>query len=243
VRPARRVHGGGPARRTPAIVESIRAGIVFAVKDAVGAEEIHRRERELARRALSSWATNPRIEILGNPDVERLAIVSLGIRHPPRLLHANFVVAVLSDLFGVQARSGCFCAGPYIHRMYPIDDEWSARMDAEVGRGHVGAKLAFTRLSFPYFISETAFRYVLEAVHLVADHAWKLLSHYRFDPDSGLWEHATRAPAPAAGIPDPAVSEEFEAVRWFPLPGEAQGSETAHALAGRRSPSLVDVTP
>jgi len=258
---------------TPAIVESIRAGIVFAVKEAVGAEEIHRRERELARRALSSWATNPRIEILGNPDVERLAIVSLGIRHPPRLLHANFVVAVLSDLFGVQARSGCFCAGPYIHRMYPIDDEWSARMDAEVGRGHVGAKLVFTRLSFPYFMSETAFRYVLEAVHLVADHAWKLLPHYRFDPESGLWEHATRAPAapprladalrgrrvpsslperalarqlrearrllhelpsPAPGIPGPAVSEEFEAVRWFPLPGEAQpGNEAARALVGR----------
>jgi selenocysteine lyase/cysteine desulfurase len=52
-------------------------------------------------------------------------------------LHANFVVAVLSDLFGIQARSGCFCAGPYIHRMYPIDDEWSQRMDDEVTRGHL----------------------------------------------------------------------------------------------------------
>ena len=31
-----------------------------------------------------SWAANPRIEILGNPELERLAIVSLGLRHAAR---------------------------------------------------------------------------------------------------------------------------------------------------------------
>jgi hypothetical protein len=91
------------------------------------------------------------------------------VRHPAGLLHANFVVALLSDLFGIQARSGCFCAGPYIHRMYPIDDLWSRRMDAEVAKGHMGAKLAFTRLSFNYFITETVFRYIVDAVHLIAE--------------------------------------------------------------------------
>ena len=191
--PAVREEGG-----TPAIVESIRAGLVFALKEAVGAQEIGRREGDFARRALESFRRNPRIEILGNPDLERLAIVSLGVRHQRGLLHANFVVAVLSDLFGIQARSGCFCAGPYIHRMYPIDDDWSQRMDAEVARGHLGAKLAFTRLSFNYFMSETVFEYILDAVHLVANEGWKLLPLYSFDPDSGLWRHARRSRPGAA---------------------------------------------
>jgi selenocysteine lyase/cysteine desulfurase len=195
--PAIREEGG-----TPAIVESIRAGLAFALKERVGAQEIHRRETALARRALASWGANPRIEILGDLDAERLPIISLAVRHPRGSLHANFVVAVLSDLFGIQARSGCFCAGPYIHRMYPIDDEWSEAMDAECGRGHMGAKLAFTRLSFPYFISERAFEYVLAAVHLVADHGHRLLPHYRFDPESGLWSHGTRDPAPAPALAD-----------------------------------------
>ena len=123
---------------TPAIVESIRAGLVFALKEAVGAEEIHRRERAFARRALASWAENPNLRILGNPALERLAIVSLGIRHPRGMLHSNFVVALLSDLFGIQARSGCFCAGPYIHRMYPVDPEWSAAMHAQAVLGRAG---------------------------------------------------------------------------------------------------------
>jgi hypothetical protein len=192
--PAVREEGG-----TPAIVESIRAGLVFALKEAVGAEEIRRREDDLARRALESWRRNPQIEILGNPDLERLAIVSLGVRHARGLLHSNFVVAVLSDLFGIQARSGCFCAGPYLHRMYPIDDDWSQRMDAEVARGQMGAKLAFARLSLHYFMSETVFQYILDAVHLVANEGWKLLPLYSFDPASGLWRHSdARARTPLA---------------------------------------------
>jgi selenocysteine lyase/cysteine desulfurase len=193
--PAIREEGG-----TPAIVESVRAGLAFALKDAVGTDEIRRREQDFARRALRSWAANPQIEILGNPELDRLAIVSVGVRHPAGLLHANFVVAVLSDLFGIQARSGCFCAGPYIHRMYPIDDLWSRRMDAEVAKGHMGAKLAFTRLSFNYFITETVFRYIVDAVHLIADEGWKLLSLYRFDPDSGLWQHRAGAGEPAPSL-------------------------------------------
>ncbi len=120
---------------TPAIVESIRAGLVFALKEAVGAHEIRRREHDFARRALESWGGNPNIEILGNPKLDRLAIVSLGLKHPPRLLHSNFVVALLSDLFGIQARSGCFCAGPYIHRMYPVDEPWSAGMHEQAALG------------------------------------------------------------------------------------------------------------
>jgi len=185
---------------TPAIVESIRAGLAFALKEAVGVEEIRRREQDLARRALRSWSANPRIEILGSTAPERLAVVSLGLRHPPGHLHASFVVAVLSDLFGIQARSGCFCAGPYIHRAFPIDELWSRRMHAEVGRGHLGAKLAFTRLSFPYYTSDAAFAYVLAAVHLLADQGWKLLAQYRFDADSGLWEHRDRPGGAADGL-------------------------------------------
>ncbi len=254
--PAIREEGG-----TPAIVESIRAGLVFALKEAVGAQEIRRREDDFARRALESLQANPQIEILGNPDLERLAILSLGFKHPAGLLHANFVVAVLSDLFGIQARSGCFCAGPYIHRMYPIDDDWSQRMDAEVAKGQMGAKLAFTRLSFNYFMSETVFQYILDAVHLIANEGWRLLPLYSFDPGSGLWRHADaaarvplslndvlapadpHATAPESVLPGylarareligelgaeppkaaaaPALTPDFERIRWFPLPGEA----------------------
>jgi len=196
---------------TPAIVGSIRAGLVFALKEAVGADEIRRRETALATRALRSWGGNPRIRLLGpgpaepssplHPGRERLAILSFGLLHGNRMLHSHFVTAVLNDLFGIQVRSGCFCAGPYVHRAFPIDDEWSTRMHAEVLRGNVGAKLALVRVGFNYFMSDAVVGYVIRAVHLLANHGWKLLPFYRFDPRSGLWRHRN-GPPPTASLAD-----------------------------------------
>jgi selenocysteine lyase/cysteine desulfurase len=193
--PSIREEGG-----TPAIVGSIRAGLAFAVKHAVGTEEIHRRENGFVQRALASWSKDPRIAILGNPSAPRLAIVSFGLRHGSGLLHGNFVAALLNDLFGIQARSGCFCAGPYLHRGFPINDLWSRQMEEEIVRGHMGAKLSFVRLGFSYFASDAAIDYLIEAVHLLAEHGWKLLPHYRFDPATGLWQHRGRAPEVASAL-------------------------------------------
>ena len=232
--PAIREEGG-----TPAIVESIRAGLVFALKEAVGTEAIRGREQDFVRRALDSWGTNPHIEILGDPEPERLAIVSLGLRHSRGLLHSNFVVAVLSDMFGIQARSGCFCAGPYIHRMYPIDDDWSARMDAEVARGHMGSKLAFVRVGFNYFISETVFEYIVEAIHLLANEGWKLLPLYRFDPHSGLWHHASGHAGPSLSLDD----VPFNSERPWSLAAQPESVLARQLAEARRIIREVEAAP
>ena len=73
---------------TPAIVESIRAGLVFALKEAVGAEEIRRREGSFARRALASWGRNPQIRILGSPELGA-ARDRLARRAPPARVAAR----------------------------------------------------------------------------------------------------------------------------------------------------------
>ena len=57
---------------TPAIVESIRAGLVFALKSAVGEEAIRSREHSFIDRAIARWGAHPDIEILGNRSAERL---------------------------------------------------------------------------------------------------------------------------------------------------------------------------
>jgi selenocysteine lyase/cysteine desulfurase len=182
--PVEREEGG-----TPAILESIRAGLVFQLKQAVGTGTIAALERSFIDRAMASWGANPNIELLGNLRAERLSIVSFVVRHGGRYLHHNFVVALLNDLFGIQSRGGCSCAGPYGHRLLGIDIERSHSFEREIARGCEGIKPGWIRVSFNYFISEAVFEYLLEAVHLVADHGWKLLGDYRFDPAHGLWRH------------------------------------------------------
>ena len=141
------------------------------------------------RRTVESWGANPNIELLGNLDAERLSIVSFVVRRGPRYLHHNFVVALLNDLFGIQARGGCSCAGPYGHRLPGIDLDRSHSFEREITRGCEGIKPGWVRVNFNYFISEVVFSYILEAVHLVADQGWKLLGDYRFDPATALWRH------------------------------------------------------
>ena len=182
--PVEREEGG-----TPAIVESIRAGLVFQLKQAVGADTIQALERSFIDRAIASWSANPNIELLGNLEAERLSIVSFVIRDGPRYLHHNFVVAVLNDLFGIQSRGGCSCAGPYGHRLLGIDIDRSHEFEREIARGCEGIKPGWVRVNFNYFISEAVFQYLLDAVQLVADQGRKLLGDYRFDPARGLWRH------------------------------------------------------
>ena len=191
--PAHREEGG-----TPAIVESIRAGLVFALKQAVGTDVIRAQEERFRRLAVEAWAANPAIEVLGNPHADRLSILSFVIRRPGgRFLHHNFVVALLSDLFGIQSRGGCSCAGPYGHRLLGIDLDRSHRIEHEVMAGCEGIKPGWVRVSLNYFLTDTVCRYIVDAVDLIAREGWRLLPDYRFDPWSGLWRHH-RGPAEPA---------------------------------------------
>jgi selenocysteine lyase/cysteine desulfurase len=183
--PAQREEGG-----TPAIVESVRAGLVFQLKQAVGVDVIRSYEQDYLRRAIGSWIQEPSIEILGNLEADRLSIISFTVRAPSgRHLHHNFVVALLNDLFGIQSRGGCSCAGPYGHRLLGIDLDRSREFDREIAHGCEGIKPGWVRVNFNYFISEAVFTYIVEAVKLVARDGWRLLGDYRFDPATGLWRH------------------------------------------------------
>ncbi len=183
--PIHREEGG-----TPAIVESIRAGLVFGLKQAVGTDVIRAHEEHFLHRAVRAWQENPYLSILGNVEAERLSILSFVVRRPHGpYLHHNFVVAVLNDLFGIQSRGGCSCAGPYGHRLLGIDLEQSHRFEREVVNGCEGIKPGWVRVSFNYFISEATFQYIVDAVDLVARYGWLLLPEYRFNPTTGLWRH------------------------------------------------------
>lgn len=182
--PIHREEGG-----TPDIVGSIRTGLVFQLKKAVGFEYIREREHRFIRRAIDRWGAHPNIRILGNPEAWRLSIVSFLVRHRGRYLHHNFVVAVLNDLLGIQSRGGCSCAGPYGHRLLGIDLSMSHEFEREVLRGCNGVKPGWVRMNFNYFITERVFEYLLAAVELVAEHGWRLLPQYQLDPASGEWRH------------------------------------------------------
>jgi selenocysteine lyase/cysteine desulfurase len=196
--PTHREEGG-----TPAIIESIRAGLVFQLKEAVGTDTIREQEERHLSRAVEAWLEEPSVELLGNLDAERLSIVSFVLRSPSgRYLHHNYVVALLNDLFGIQSRGGCSCAGPYGHRLLGIDIERSHEFEREITGGCEGIKPGWVRVNFNYFVSDAVVDYLISAVRLVGRDGWRLLGDYRFDPVTGLWRHRAGVVTPPLSLHD-----------------------------------------
>jgi selenocysteine lyase/cysteine desulfurase len=239
--PVLREEGG-----TPAIVDSIRAGLVFGLKEAVGLETIRAHEEHYLRRAVEAWRREPAIEILGNLTAQRLSIVSFVVRAPSgRYLHHNFVVAVLNDLFGIQARGGCSCAGPYGHRLLGIDIDRSHEFEREIAGGCEGIKPGWVRVNFNYFISPAVFDYVVQAVMLVARDGWRLLPDYRFEPETGLWKHRRAAAEPPLRLGH--VTYDADGVMRYPrhddrAPDSALADYLAEARALLGSLSTTDLS-
>jgi hypothetical protein len=220
---------------------------VFQLKEAVGLDCIAEREERFLRRAVERWDQHPNLMILGSHDAERLSIVSFVVRDVPpgrdpvagRYLHHNFVVSVLNDLFGIQSRGGCSCAGPYGHRLLGIDLERSHEFEREITRGCEGIKPGWVRVNFNYFIDDATFDYVVDAVSLLADEGRKLLPYYRFEPDTGLWKHRDGLAAAPLSLFD--ISYDSGAMayhrrpRFLPEGGLAEYLERARALLGELS--------
>ncbi|MFN2287294.1 MAG: aminotransferase class V-fold PLP-dependent enzyme [Chromatocurvus sp.] len=188
--PERREEGG-----TPAIVESIRAGLVFRLQQAVGTETIEAIEHRRILTALDRLSAVPGIDILGGTDAARLSILSFRLLHGERELHYGFVIALLNDLFGIQARGGCSCAGPYGHLLLGLDPARSRELEKRSAeQGHGALRPGWVRLNFNYFISENEFNYLLEAICVIARDGWRLLPHYVLDTDTGLWRYHGQSP-------------------------------------------------
>jgi selenocysteine lyase/cysteine desulfurase len=192
---------------TPDIVGAIRAGLAFAVKDAVGTDLIAAREAALTRHAIDAWEQEPNLEVLGSHSAERLSIVSFVVRHGSgRYLHHDLVVAILNDLLGIQARGGCSCAGPYGHRLLGIDLDRSHAFERVLATGCEGIKPGWVRVNFPWSISDEVARFLVAAVRLVAREGWRLLPDYRFEVSTGRWTHRTGPQVPPWSLSDVVIA-------------------------------------
>jgi hypothetical protein len=146
-------------------------------------------------------------------------------------------VAMLNDLFGIQARGGCSCAGPYGHRLLGIDPDRSRALSEQAGLGYLGIKPGWVRVSFNWFISDAVADFLVDAVDLLAAHGHRLLGDYQFDPCSGQWRHRLAAPDPV-----PSLAELLEG-RSDPGPGPGVGEDALAGYLGQARELLAAAGP
>lgn len=178
---------------TPGILQIIKAALAIKLKDEIGIEKIEKIEHDYLERAFIRLVHNPSVDILGNKDPKkRIAIVSFLIKqkdHPEKYLHPKFVTKLLNDLFGIQSRAGCSCAGPYGHRLLTIDHVKSEKYRLVINKGFQGIKPGWTRVNFHYSIPEYEVDFILDAIDFICQYGHVFLPQYQFNVLNGEWNH------------------------------------------------------
>lgn len=219
---------------TPGVLQTLKAALALDLKRHIGAERIEAREQALLQRAFARLAANERVELLGNPDpARRIGIVSFNLRDPRgRYLHPKFVTVLLNDLFGIQSRAGCSCAGPYGHRLLGIGQPTSELYRDWVRKGFQGIKPGWCRVGFHYAMDDAEADYVVDAIEFVAAHGYRFLRLYEFDAGTGMWTHREHRETHEAFTIEAAL--EARGCEETALPAAERASRYARNLAEAR---------
>ncbi len=175
---------------TPPILQTIKGALAMDLKEKIGVDRIERIEAEYTKDFLSRLKRMPNIEMVGRVDPEeKIPIISFNIEHLDRILHPKFVTKLLNDLFGIQSRAGCSCAGPYGHLLLEIGDELSSKYRAAIQEGLLGLKPGWVRINIHYTFTKNDVDFLIKAIDFVATHGYSFLSQYLFDIHTGEWKH------------------------------------------------------
>jgi selenocysteine lyase/cysteine desulfurase len=176
---------------TPNVIGDIRAALAFIVKDVVGTDEIARREAQYNQMALERWKDNPNLTLLGVENAHRLPIFSFLVRdNAGQPVHQQLFTRMLSDIYGIQARGGCACAGPYAHRLLGIDRAASEELHAALSAGEEMKKPGWVRLNFSYLMREETVQFIIDSVSDLSRRTEEFAPFYDADPATARFKAA-----------------------------------------------------
>lgn len=176
---------------TPAILQDIKIALAFQIKEKVGIENIETIERYWLEKFYTRFLGNKKIMFYGPTDIDKkVNIIPFNIKHKDRILHPKFVTKLMNDLFGIQTRAGCSCAGPYGHRLLDITDEISRYYQCLIGVDkYSGLKPGWVRFNLHYALSPAEYDYIVEVLDFIIENGHLFIQFYEFDFRTGDWYH------------------------------------------------------
>jgi len=175
---------------TPPILQTIKAALAMEVKERIGTSAIDRIEKDYLAFVLGRLGKIPNLRLVGRYDaLELTPIVSFNIAHRDRILHPKFVTKLLNDLFGIQSRAGCSCAGPYGHVLLGIGRGTSERLREAIARGFQGIKPGWVRINIHYTFTRSDIEFLTRAIAFAARYGYLFLRCYDFDWRTGEWRY------------------------------------------------------
>lgn len=170
---------------TPGFLQTIKAALAVRLKEEMGTDNIHQRERVLVEYMFDRMQNIPGLRILADHNRERIGAISFYFEQ----IHYNLVVSLLSDHFGIQVRGGCSCAGTYGHFLLNVTPEVSKEITSKIDGGDSSDKPGWIRLSLHPTMTSKEVVYIADALEKIANEYETMAKDYHQVPGSNAFVH------------------------------------------------------
>ena len=170
---------------TPGFLQTIRTALAIKLKVEMNVEKIHKRETEIVDIAFKLFKSIPKLHILADNIETRLPIISFYIDG----IHYNLVVKILNDMFGIQTRGGCSCAGTYGHYLLQVDPDTSKKITSNLDEGCLIGKPGWVRASFHPTTTNEEVHYISDSLQYIVENISDIEKLYDYSPETNEFIH------------------------------------------------------
>ncbi len=170
---------------TPGFLQTMRAAMAIRLKEKMGVDNMHQREKELLDLCFDRLSQVDGLFILGNIDEDRIGCISFGVKN----IHYNLIVRLLNDKFGIQVRGGWSCASTYAHYLFKLGDEDSERIIDGIENKRLNNKPGWVRLSLHPVMTNKEALFICDAIDQVTQNIVEWSKHYKYNPRNNEFEH------------------------------------------------------
>ncbi|MCP5061413.1 MAG: aminotransferase class V-fold PLP-dependent enzyme [Ignavibacteriae bacterium] len=170
---------------TPGFLQTIRTALCINLKEKMNPEKIVKREEELVEIAFEEFAKIPKVHILAKEHKERLGVFSFYVED----IHFNLMVKLLNDIYGVQVRGGCSCAGTYGHYLLHVDPSRSHYITKKISEGDLSEKPGWVRMSLHPTMTNDELYFIIKAIEEIIKDIKNLEIDYRYDLHTNEFYH------------------------------------------------------
>jgi selenocysteine lyase/cysteine desulfurase len=179
---------------TPGILQAYTASLALGLKQQMSPEMMKARKAQLLKRAFEGLGQIDGIHILEANNKDRQGIVSFVADG----VHYALMVTLLSDMFGIQARGGCSCAGTYGHILFGIDQDRSHQITSQIDSGDNTCKPGWVRFSLHPTMTDRELEKIIGAVECIMQDKQNLKALYSYNPEDNVWtfKDTSKTPKP-----------------------------------------------
>ncbi|OZQ78863.1 selenocysteine lyase [Paenibacillus odorifer] len=172
---------------TPGFLQAFRTALCVKLKEQMNGngQYMVMREHELCQQLLAGLSDIPECSLLAGDHTERHGIISFTLRD----IHYNLAVQLLNDRFGIQARGGCSCAGPYGHYLLGLGWTQSAQIAGAIMSGDQSFRPGWIRISLHPIMTNQEVERIVSAVRSIATHVQQWKQDYLYDTSTNSWNH------------------------------------------------------